>query len=114
MKDIFFLFLIVISISSCRVLNNNPKTSLKDGIYTSQNKKAVFVELQNEDVLIYETSKSRTDSFEKVPAKYGSSLLSDNSFIQEIKLSKNSLDLDLITVPIKFRLSQKNVPAQLN
>jgi hypothetical protein len=114
MKDIFFLFLIVTSISSCRVLNNNPKTSLKDGIYTSQNKKAVFVELQNEDVLIYETSKSHPDSFEIVPVKYESSLLSDNSIIQEIKLSKNSLDLDLITVPIKFRPSRKNVPAQLN
>ena len=41
-------------------------------------------------------------------------MLKENEFIKEIKLSKNSLDLDLITIPIKFRPSQKNVPAQLN
>ncbi|RFS14974.1 hypothetical protein [Emticicia sp. C21] len=103
---------------SCSVIRPTPKTALVDGIYTQkkdQQKRKVYVDIE-EDVL--RTHPTRLLSHQLII----DSLNASDFYPQEIKeasseksfFSKQSFDIDFLTIPLKYRFPSKDVPSQLN
>lgn len=109
---------ITLLLSSCTILQKTPKQELSDGMYTQNTgneRQMVYVNIAGDSIQIHQTTtydkKICIDSLESVAL-----------FLPELKnkenldftLSRSSLDLDILTVPAKFRFATKNVSAQLN
>ncbi|MBS1549544.1 MAG: hypothetical protein JSS94_06750 [Bacteroidetes bacterium] len=114
----FLSTIIVFSFSSCSVLESTAKQELSDGFYIkkSQSQKSiVYVDVVDEQIHIHSTNKQgnkiKIDSIQSCEV-YFSELKSKEKI--DFTLSQNSFDVDFITIPLKFRLGQKEVPAQLN
>lgn len=102
------------SLTSCGLINKTQKQTLVDGIYHSGKSQKVYVNVDEENILVYPMVKEQsywkidsTRQYTEYPPLLFSSL-------KKVNLSKSSLDVDLLTIPIKYRFSQSGVPAQLN
>lgn len=118
MRLSILLAFLVIYMSSCSVLRRAEDKQLTNGYYCanmSNKKTIVYVETEDDILNVHPTQKQ------------GKNKIVDTSFIQYfskkeietakstgIRFSKSSFDLDLLTVPVKFRPAAKNVPAQLS
>ena len=111
------LCLLLLSISSCKILVLNPKKELSDGYYsdkTANKKSKVYVNISDNDVLLYptlSTNNKLVDTLDYVlfPAKTASTATPKTSTLYRL-----SFDIDLMTMPLKFRFPIKDVPPQLN
>jgi hypothetical protein len=111
MKLILFS-LIILSFVSCSSLKDHAKYGLHDGFYNSSGN-VVYSSLQEDTLKIFEAGylakqKAITDknSFQTFPSRSG-------SLPSSIKLKKNSFDLDVLTIPFKYRPRRPSLSNQL-
>ena len=105
-------------LASCSVIRPTPKTALVDGLYLQKKNgiaKKVYVDVED-DIL-------RAHPIRLINQKFVIDSLSVSDFYPEqIKeksveksfFSKQSFDIDFLTIPLKYRFACLDVPAQLN
>ncbi len=106
----------LIFLPCCNVIQKTPKTALTDGFYrqkTDGKKAKVYIDTDDELLTIHpvkrETGANVVDTvaaFQVYPPELHGGL--------SASFSKQSFDLDFLTIPLKFRPSQTGVPGQLN
>lgn len=118
MKRYLLCIFALISLGSCR-LARSPKSGLVDGFYkqnTESGSRVVFVDTDEEILRIHPASKINgkivTDTSSGAALFVGKEL--KNNPGRTVSLSKNTLDVDFLTMPLKYRPSQKDIPPQLN
>ncbi len=114
----YILFLTILTLSSCSVFRNSPKTEFRDGFYSQKldNKsQEVYVNIENDVLHIYPTKLNNdrriidtTEVCQFYQKEIGVGFNNITSF------SKKTLDIDFLTIPLKYRPTQKSVPPQLN
>lgn len=92
--------------ASCAVQNQSAKFGLTDGNYkltTSEAKNTVFIENSSDDSLQFfnESKINNKKIFEPIHINY------------PLSASKESFDLDFITIPFKYRFSEDGIPGQI-
>lgn len=105
--------------TSCSSIKNSPKYGLGEEVYLSKidegNSQQLYLEEQGEVLEFYEVE--RKDGKWVVPDGKSPLLVIDKTnleFANQLHLTKKSFDLDLITIPIKYRPAQSVVPSQIN
>lgn len=111
-------FILLLLLSSCTILKESPKTSFVDGIYTHKDtggKQQVYVDIEDETIRVFSVTKAGrhwlSDS-SRLMASYPKYMM--GSGYPKSRFSKYSLDLDFITIPLKYRFATGTVPQQLN
>lgn len=117
-KKLQITILACIFLCSCSVLQKTSKQEISDGYYMKKaknEKSKVYVDYSDDDIKVYETvSQNKTAIVDTLKsAKTISSRISINENYN-LNLLQHSLDIDLLTIPLKFRFSEKGVPPQLN
>ncbi|MBC7410983.1 MAG: hypothetical protein H7331_00825 [Bacteroidia bacterium] len=106
-----FLFMM----SGCSVIRKTPKTSFADGYYIQKNKDKVYIDVEDEVVRVHKTvlvnNKLAVDTTKSIELYKQTST---NEKAKNITFSKRSFDVDFLTMPLKYRPKQNNIPAQLN
>ncbi len=108
------LFLLALQLASCGVFKPSPKSSLTDGYYkqkTSNGRQQVYVDVMEEDIQL-----SPLDQLQKPTTSPALFPLTDSGTLARgpLRIHKPSLDIDFLTIPLKFRPARADVPAQLN
>ncbi len=104
----------IILISSCSTLEKASLHGFNSGYYKldSGNKtKRVYVDVTEEKIDVYNQSKKQIDkeTYLSIPLKNSDSLQTS-----PLKFRKQSLDIDLTTILVKFRPTEFGVPSQLS
>ncbi|MES2778433.1 MAG: hypothetical protein V4651_00915 [Bacteroidota bacterium] len=104
--------------TSCGIVRETPKTEFKDGYYIQKaygKKQLVYIDLRGDDFRMFPAQKinrqKMVDSvalFKIYPKEV--SIMNHESIL----FQKNSLDIDFLITPLKFRAATGGVPAQLN
>lgn len=117
-KQFLFISALLIALSSCSVVQKTAKKGLSDGFYTQRingEKQIMYVDVDEETIHIY--SCKLVDKI-RVVDKIEANLLSPKEIKGSLKpttsFSKSSFDVDFLTIPLKFRPTQSDVPSQLN
>lgn len=117
MRIIYYLFLLLF-ISSCNIISKSPKIGFQEGFYTQETdniEEEVYVQIDEDTLCIYSTTTQngeRVIDISKDCLTYENER--DSAFKKITSFSKNTFDIDFLTIPLKYRPSQKGVPAQLN
>lgn len=118
MKKNLYLFIVAIFFCSCSVLQKTPKTEFTDGFYSQKidgKKKKVYINIVEEQFQIHLTNSQNgllaIDTL-KAFQFYENDL--KNDLLKSATFSNHSVDLDFLTMPLKYRPIQKSVPNQLN
>lgn len=102
---------LLLTLNSCGVLSNS-SGELTSGYYTQRNegkRQQVYVDVDEEQLNIYNLK----DGHAEAPTVYyPEEEVADTEEITA--LWQHSFDLDLLTIPLKYRPAQQGVPAQLN
>lgn len=113
-----FIGVVCLVLSSCSVMQKTAKKDLNNGYYTQyigKLKQKVYIDVENETVYIYPTTiinnQLRIDT-NTISKFYNREILLP--YKQVTSFSKPSLDVDFLTIPLKYRTRQKDVPQQLN
>ncbi len=113
-----YLLIILILLSNCNLLKNTPKDEFLEGFYFHKingGKKKVYFHVEEQPWYIFPELKP--DDEKPVDT---SKVITLNAYVHKHKvkrqlvLSRSGLDIDLMTIPVKYRPSRANVPAQLN
>jgi hypothetical protein len=117
-KLIAFFIPVILGISSCSLFENSAKHDFNDGYYFQRinGKKQSVYKISKDDTLVIYTTKFEgklkvIDTLQRVlilPSKISSGNKHAATY------NKSFLDIDFFTIPLKYRPSQVNVPAQLN
>lgn len=105
-------------ITSCGVMQKSAKTEFTNGYYhqkTLNKKQLVYVNIEDDTLFIHLIKKvgnhSITDTT-SVGQFYANDVKREH--LLPISFISSTLDIDFITIPLKFRPQQKGVPPQLN
>lgn len=118
MNKILYVFLLTSILFSCRALQDSPKYKLTDGVYKSKDGESkVFVYIENADdsVFVYRLDARRKAPKPDRPLKpeiYP--LNATDKVIAAKKYWKNTFDLDVLTIPFKYRPSTNSFTPQLS
>ncbi|KOY87701.1 hypothetical protein AD998_17600 [bacterium 336/3] len=108
--------ILMILLSGCSVIKNTPKTELIEGFYWQKNhekiKKEVYINPQSEDLYIYPSQQKKVDTSQYIALLPEMTKLLENQ--NKIILNRGGLDIDLLTIPLKYRSKRIDVPAQIN
>ncbi|MBA2613647.1 MAG: hypothetical protein H0U95_16920 [Bacteroidetes bacterium] len=117
-RIILFLSVMVIFFSNCGVIKNSPKYQLANGYYKSKSFSAktekVYIDNEVDTVYVYK--------YDKQLKKVDTSASSRLAFADKIsRINKNSkyfrqpsFDVDFVTMPFKYRPTQRGFPQQFN
>jgi hypothetical protein len=116
---IIFLFAGIIALSSCSSLRNSAKHGFSEGYYRSRifhkKKKKVYVVPEDETIKIYSAKSLQKDVIDTSRSlKIAFPADQKPAAFQNYKFTKNSFDVDVLTIPVKYRPSVQNFPRQLN
>ena len=104
-------------LSNCSILQQASKQEISDGFYMSKEgaeKSKVYIDVTDEDIRVFQTnSQNKPIAADTLPHKiYYPEVTANETLL--LTLLRPSLDIDLLTIPLKFRFSEKDVPPQLN
>lgn len=117
LRIVWFLIMLFL-LSSCALINQSPKYNFASGVYTSKvfdsGSKKVYVDHSAENITVYAGTISgkgfRVDSVNYKPLLFGEremdSIAAKPSFLQ------TSFDIDVLTIPFKYRFSTNGFPKQ--
>ena len=116
---IFSVLLFCIYVTGCRSLQDSPKFKFDDGTYHSKvdgKRQSVYVENDDDSIVVYALKKGwrrlsiNTSSLPKrtYPQKTSNKIIRTNTYWQ------NSFDVDILTIPLKFRPSTSSFPKQFS
>ena len=115
---VFISGLVLCGFGSCGVLKQSPKTSFVDGLYrqkTEDKKQKVYIDIEEDSIKIYPTiklvNKRKLDTTKIITFFLKEQ---NNIYTQKTSFSKYSLDIDFITIPLKYRFETTIAPQQLN
>ncbi|REA58016.1 hypothetical protein DSL64_21765 [Dyadobacter luteus] len=114
------VLLVFVSFFSCRALKDSPKYKLTDGIYITRNagkKVTVYVENTEDSVLVYSLpsgKQTKPGSAKLMKPKMIFPRAGVDEEIASSKYRKNTFDLDVLTIPFKFRPSTSTLNTQLS
>ena len=114
MKLVLWLVTIFVSLSGCLPSKENPKYLFSSGSYkvhlAKQNRKA-YLEIGEGRIKAFEWDRGKFDT-----TRYSWIALTDTNMgvPRRYNFIKYSFDLDVISIPLKFRPALSNFPAQLN
>ncbi len=118
MTKLHLYLLLSVLFTSCGITRKSTKNEVADGYYIerSQNgKQKVYVINRDENLSIYRIGKgelrTQIDTSQTV-ALYEKGTKANPE--QPISLDYGTLDIDFLTIPLKYRPEQFNLPAQLN
>jgi hypothetical protein len=113
---VFFLLTILLS---CRALKDSPKYKLTDGVYKTKNgegKAFVYIENAEDSVFVYRLEAGKRllkpDRSPLKPEVYPVS--ATDKVIVAKRYWKNTFDLDVLTIPFKYRPSTSSFTPQLS
>lgn len=119
MNKIYYFLLVMMVLLSCRALKDSPKYKLTDGVYKTNedNRKAlVYVENADDSVLVYHLragwKTGRADRKSLKPEVYPRGVVDKE--VAASKYWKNTFDLDVLTIPFKYRPSTSSFTPQLS
>ncbi len=105
-------------LSSCSVLQKTSKKEFSDGFYVQHidnKKQKVYIDIVNDTIRIHPTKILDHKRIVDTAAAVCSFQKEMKSICkQTTSFNKASFDIDFFTIPLKFRPTQSNVPAQLN
>ncbi len=117
MSNYKFIFLVLVAsiafFTSCSTLDKASLHGLNSGFYKLDSEKQlnnVYLDVTEEKIDVYRQSENKPykESFLTIPLKTSDSLL-----ISPLKFRKQSLDIDITTILLKYRPSVYGLPAQL-
>ncbi|QRR00635.1 hypothetical protein [Dyadobacter sandarakinus] len=115
-----YFLLLFVALTGCRTLKDSPKYKFSDGIYHTrtdgEEKGLVYVENTEDSVVIYSIKKGWQAKNPDRSALVRKSLphTSSRKDIQTNRYWQNGFDIDIVTVPFKFRPSRTSFPRQLS
>lgn len=106
---------VIVLLSGCVPLSENPKYLFSNGIYqvrTGKQKQSAYLRIDENVIRQYSIKKAR----EYDTAHYAVILIRDSMRSKPVNytFTKFSLDIDFISIPLKFRPAVSGFPAQLN
>ncbi|MFN4076346.1 MAG: hypothetical protein ACK4HC_10695 [Cloacibacterium sp.] len=118
MRRFVILSATILSFNSCSVLQKSAKQELSDGFYkkkTATESTKVYVDMADETIRIHPTQKGLKqiviDTLQSCELYQPEIKTKENI---TFKVLKNSFDVDFLSIPLKYRFSEKGVPPQLN
>jgi hypothetical protein len=120
MTRILSVFLIALFCFSCRALKDSPKYKLTDGVYKTPvdgRTIQVYVENVEDSVLIYSLpagKQTKPGSAKQLKPKMVYPRAREDVEIATSKYRKSTFDLDVLTIPFKYRPSTKTLNTQLS
>ena len=114
MKYFYLLLFIVLGASSCSVLKRSSNKELSDGYYRAAvngKRQLVYVDIEEDTIVVHSVVANVIDSqsvchFNKQEIH--------NASTKGMAFRKSSFDIDLLTLPVKYRPAKSGVPAQIN
>ena len=116
-SDKYIIILIVASgfFSSCKTLEKASIHGLTSGFYTlkteNKNVQGVYVDLTNEQIDVYHQKNKQPD---KKPLLTIPLETRDSAIVKEMIFKKESLDIDITSILLKYRPPIRGLPPQLN
>lgn len=107
---VLFLIIGLVLFSSCSILNQSTNLEIPTSTYQKKEKQTVYAENSNDTVKIYFKEYGQTEFSKSNPQKYPKE--SNTRHPDSPSLYKNSIDIDFLTIPFKYRPKQKDVPNQ--
>ncbi|MCC7524791.1 MAG: hypothetical protein IT250_08210 [Chitinophagaceae bacterium] len=118
LNRLLFVLGMVTLVSSCSILQKSAKQQLADGFYREKSQtisQSVYVDVTNDSIRIYPTRRTNTKAEVNRFENSRLYLLQRNdSAHTRFLLLKSSFDIDFLTIPLKLRIAEKEVPPQLN
>lgn len=109
---------LLILVSGCGIIKKSSKTDLVNDFYSqkiSGEKKKVFVEIADETIRVYDAKiEGKRLMVDTMATCQFFPLMVKNEYRLQSDFVKHSFDVDFLTIPLKVRPSQKDVPAQIN
>lgn len=120
MRNYLLFFNLLLLLSSCRVLQESPKYKFNDGVYTTKlegSKRRVYIENTDDSILVYRLDQGRgrvapTGTLPPKPQAYPSK--ASLQTVRTNKYWKNTFDVDILTMPFKFRPAIRSFSRQLS
>lgn len=117
-KCIIILTALSIFISGCSVLQQQSKNELSNGLYSQRihkDKRIVYMDIEGDTFHVHPTVSVNNQILIDTsrPAQYYLKEVK-SAKLQHVTFSKHSFDVDFLTIPLKYRPPQKEVPPQLN
>ena len=114
-KHIVFLFLAISFLTSCKTLEQASLHGLTSGYYTLNNKhkqsRDVYLDVIDDQIDVYH----QTNRHPHAKRLFAINLMtSDSLAVNKMVFKKQSLDIDITSILLKYRPSVRGLPAQLN
>jgi hypothetical protein len=115
-----FYALLILILSGCATINETSKYQFVDGIYKTKvfdNKKTrVYVDIAEDSVAVFRLGSRRQafniDTLQLVSIAFPA--IQDDSLFSPYNFTQRSFDLDVLTIPFKYRPAMATLPNQLN
>lgn len=109
---------LLLVLNSCSIPQKTAKQELSDGFYKKRSftkKSDVFIDVVGDTIDVYPTTIQNNVVVIDTLTAF-ESYLSEHKAQEKIdfSLTQHSFDVDFLTIPLKFRFAEKDVPAQLN
>ncbi len=115
MKILLRLLVISLFLNSCKALQETAKQGLQDGYYKNDKDGKVYVQVEEENIQIYQTIQKHKELLIDTLTPMVSYLAKSKIVVKrDFTLTKGGIDLDFLVMPAKLRFATKDVPAQLN
>ncbi|MCF0069544.1 hypothetical protein LZD49_03615 [Dyadobacter sp. CY261] len=119
MKNLLLFFCLGLIFSSCQALRDSPKYKFNDGVYKTRDngrKEWAYIENKDDSIFVYRLAKGFRRA--AVPVKRPKPKVypgtSSEKVIEASRYWKQSLDVDVLTMPFKFRPARSSFPRQLS
>lgn len=100
----------------CNLLKQSPKYELTEGFYKTklpnQNTSVVYVTIHEDSLKVYPAVKNQVDTSKFIEILMHEPNASD--LLNQYTFSKKSFDVDILTIPFKYRPYTAHLPNQLN
>jgi hypothetical protein len=112
--------LLILLLSGCATINESSKYQFVDGVYKTRifdNKKTrVYVDIAEDSMAVFRLGDRRQafniDTLQSVSIAFPA--IQDDSLFKPYNFTQRSFDLDVLTIPIKYRPATASLPHQLN
>ena len=97
-------------LNSCSILNQKADFEIASNIYKNVSKKNIYLENSNDTLRIYSKDSNNTDFTQTKPQVFLKE--SNKELFDSPMFYKNSIDVDFLTIPFKYRPKQSDFPNQ--
>lgn len=116
-----FLLFLAFFLTSCSTIIEMPKYGFSEGFYKGRvsqdgKKQWVYVDMKQDSLAVYQVNKvdgkKVVDLSSRIARHFPEER--DHAHLQTLSFSRHTFDLDLITIPVKYRFTEGDIPPQVN